>query len=279
VQPALLVRGLRRVALERGVRIYERSPVVALDRGRAAAVRTAGGQMRAERVVIAINAWSGLLRELRRSFVTVASDIVITEPVPERLAAIGLRDGISVSDSRLMVHYYRTTRDGRLAFGKGGGLLLFGADLGQRLDGPSPRAPAVAQHLRDTYSELADVPIAASWTGPIDRTFDGLPFFTSLGRADIVCGVGYSGNGVGPSVLGGRILASMALGREDEWSRCGLVRGAPRGLPPEPLRYLGGRVVQAAVARKERSQDRGHEPRWIDRRLARLAPAGLVPVE
>ena len=62
-------------------------------------------------------------------------------------------------------------------------------------------------------------------TGPID----GLPFFCTLGRPDLVCGAGFSGNGVGPSVLGGRILASMALGFDDEWAHCGLVRSPPSG--------------------------------------------------
>ena len=99
--------------------------------------------------------------------------------------------------------------------------------------------------------------MAASWTGPIDRTLDGLPFFTTLGRPDLICGAGYSGNGVGPSVIGGRILASLALGLDDEWSRCGLVRSPPRGIPPEPARYIGGTVVRGAVARKERAEDDG----------------------
>jgi hypothetical protein len=94
-----------------------------------------------------------------------------------------------------------------------------------------------------------------------------------------VCGLGFSGNGVGPTVLGGRILASMALEREDEWRRCGLVRAAPRGLPPEPLRYLGGRIVQAAVRRKEEAEDLERAPSVVDRALTRLAPAGLVPVD
>jgi putative aminophosphonate oxidoreductase len=279
VQPALLARGLRRVALERGVRIFEGSPMVGLDRGPVLRVVTARGRVRAERVVIAMNAWSARLRELRRSFVTVSSDVVLSDPVPELLAAIGLRNAISISDSRLMVHYYRPTRDRRLAFGKGGGRLVFDGRIGERFEGASPRAAWVTSSLRALYPALAGVPIAASWAGPIDRTFDGLPFFTSLGRPDLICGLGFSGNGVGPTVLGGRILASMALERADQWSNCGLVRAAPGGLPPEPLRYLGGRVVQAAVARKERAEDEARAPSWLDRRLASLAPAGLVPVD
>jgi putative aminophosphonate oxidoreductase len=279
VQPALLARGLRRVALERGVRIFEGSRMVALEREAGLGVRTPAGRVRTERVVIAMNAWAGRLRELQRSFVTVSSDLVITEPVPERLEAMGLDSAISISDSRLMVHYYRPTHDGRLAFGKGGGRLAFGSRIGAGFTGVSPRAAWVASNMHRLYPDLADVPLTTSWTGPIDRTSDGLPFFTSLGRPDLVCGLGFSGNGVGPSVLAGRILASMVLQRDDEWSRCGLVRDAPRGLPPEPLRYLGGRVVQAAVARKEQAEDAGRSPSWIDRRLVRLAPAGLVPVD
>jgi putative aminophosphonate oxidoreductase len=276
VQPALLARGLRRVAIERGVQIFERSPMVELERTGGLAVGTAGGRVRAQRVVVAMNAWSARLRELHTSIVTVSSDMVITDPAPER---VQLRDGVSVSDSRLMVHYYHRTPDGRMAFGKGGGKLLFGNRLGARFDGVSPRRDWVAGHMRALYPDLADVSIATSWTGPIDRTADGLPFFTSLGRPDLVCGLGFSGNGVGPTVLAGRILASMALGREDEWSSCGLVRDAPRGLPPEPLRYAGGRMVQAAVARKERFEDQGRRPGKLLGRVTGLAPAGLVPLD
>jgi hypothetical protein len=129
------------------------------------------------------------------------------------------------------------------------------------------------------YPELGDVPLAASWTGPVDRSLDGVPFVAELGRPDLVCAAGYSGNGVGPSALVGRVLASVALGRDDEWRTCGLVRQPPRGLPPEPLRYLGGRIVKGAVARAERAQDRGAQPAALDRRLMRLAPPGLVAVE
>lgn len=279
VQPALLARGLRRVARRLGVTVFERSPMVALERSKPLVVRTPGGSIAADRVVIAMNAWSAQLRELRRAMIVVSSDIVITDPASGELERIGWRDGASISDSRLMVHYYRTTRDGRIAFGKGGGRLGYDARVGNSFSGRSPMEPGLAARLRATYPSFAAVPIAASWTGPIDRTFDGLPFFWPVGREDLVCGAGFSGNGVGPSVLAGRILASMALGRDDDWARCGLVRPPPGGLPGEPLRYLGGRIVRGAVARKERSEDGGRRPAGIDRALARLAPAGLVPLD
>ena len=279
VQPAILARGLRRVALEHGVRVYEHSPMVGLERSHPLRVHTPGGSLRAARVVLCTNAWGARLRELRRAFVVVGSDIAITAPAPEVLAQIGWADGMSVSDSRLMVHYYRTTTDGRVALGKGGGSVVYGSRIGGLARNSAARAAGVVEALHKLYPDLAGVPIAATWNGPIDRTIDGLPFFTPLGRTDLLAGMGFSGNGVATTVLAGRILSALALGIEDEWSRCGLVRAAPSGLPPEPFRYLGGRVVRGAVARRERAEDEGRTPSQIDRSIAALAPAGLVPIE
>jgi putative aminophosphonate oxidoreductase len=280
VQPARLARGLRRVALERGVRIYEHSPMTRLDRSAPPVVHTPDGSVTADRVVIAMNAWATRLREVRGAVVVIASDVIATEPIPERLREIGWTDGLCIDDSRLLVNYYRTTLDGRLVFGQGGGTLAFGGRVGAAFDGETPRLDEVRRGLRHIYPMLADAAITHTWTGPIDRTVVGLPFFWRLGgRDDLLCGAGYSGNGVGPSRLGGDILASLALGADDEWSRCGLARGpAGRGLPPEPIRYLGGRLVREAVARKERAEDHGRRPPPRAVALAKLAPAGLVPV-
>jgi putative aminophosphonate oxidoreductase len=280
VQPALLARGLRRVALERGVRIFERSPMTRLVRSRPPRVVTARGMVTAERVVLAMNAWLAQVRELSRSLFVVGTDMVATEAVPERLADIGLTTGIAISDSRLLVNYYRTTLDGRIAFGRGGGALAIGGAIGAQFSGASQRAADVAAAFRAIYPALADVPTPVSWTGPIDRSWTGVPFFGSLdGRPDIVYGAGYSGNGVGPSYLGGRMLASLVLRLDDEWSYSAGLLPPRGGVPPEPVRHLGGLLVKAAVARKERLEDRERTPDPVTRRLAALAPAGLVPLK
>ncbi|MGH3005687.1 MAG: hypothetical protein ACRDOS_07285, partial [Gaiellaceae bacterium] len=118
------------------------------------------------------------------------------------------------------------------------------------------------------------------WGGPIDRTTDGLPFFGRLpGRARVVYGVGFSGNGVAPSLTAGRILASSALGRDDEWSGSGLNRGVPSRFPPEPFRFVGGLVVREAVRRKETREDDAKSVDPLTRAVARLAPAGFFRVE
>jgi putative aminophosphonate oxidoreductase len=282
LQPALLARGLRRVALEQGVRIFERSPMRGLRRSGTPLVRTAHGSVSAGRVVLALNAWLAQVSELSRSLFVIASDIVATPPVPERLAEIGWTDGLAISDSRLLVNYYRTTQDGRIVFGQGGGALARGGRIGRVFQGapPGDRTAHVARSFHALYPQLADVPTPIAWTGPIDRTHDGLPFFGRLGgKPDVVYGGGYSGNGVGPSYLGGRILASLALGLDDEWAAAAALLPARGGLPPEPLRYAGARIVRAAVARAERAEDAGRRPGRVTARVAALAPAGLVPLK
>ena len=134
----------------------------------------------------------------------MSSDIVATEPIPNKLKEIGYDNGLTISDSRMLVHYYRTTVDGRIAFGKGGmnGLTPYGGKLGKMFDGPSRLSNDVTEWLKWTYPKLKDVKIDSRWTGPIDRSSNGLPFFGYLdGREDIIYGAGYSGNGVGPTYL------------------------------------------------------------------------------
>ena len=280
VQPALLARGLRRTALAQGIRIFENTPMRRLKRTRPPRVVTPRGTVGADKVVIAMNAWATALPEVRRSVLVISSDVVATETFPERLKASGWADGMAISDSRALVNYYRTTLDGRVVFGAGGGFLSFANRVGRKFNGATPRAAEVAGYFRQIYPAFGDVGIASHWTGPIDRSLSGLPFFGRLGgRADILYGLGFSGNGVGPTMLGGKVLASLALEARDEWSECGLVRDSVGQFPREPVRYVGGSLVMGAKRRIERLDDRGRKPGFITRAISGLTPAGLVPVK
>jgi glycine/D-amino acid oxidase-like deaminating enzyme len=276
VQPALLARGLRRVAIEHGVRIWERSPVVEIVRGRPPVVRTAGGAVIADKVVLATNAWLSSLPELRRAILPMSSDMIATAPIPERLEEIGWSGDECVSDSHLMVHYYRTTRDGRIAFGKGGCSHAYLGQITQRFEDPGPRIARTERSFRRIYPQLGDVPITHTWTGPIDRSETNSPFFGHLDRnPDILYGVGYSGTGVGPAFLGGRILAATALDLRDEWQDSPINRG-PRSLYPyDPVRYFGGNVVRGAVLQEEADLDADRPSRPVVTALTRFIPSGL----
>ena len=280
VQPAALARGLRRAALARGVRIFENTPLTRLRGAAKPEVITPQGRVKAAKAILALNAWSIRFAPIHRAIIVVSSDIVITDAMPERLEEMGWRDGMTISDGRMLVNYYRTTRDGRIAFGKGGmnGSWPYGSQVGTKLDGPTEIADTVTSWLSWTYPALGKVRAADSWMGPIDRSKAGLPYFGALeGQPNTFYAVGYSGNGVGPSYLGGKILASLALESKDEWSECGLVRPLGRDFPPEPIRYFGGKLVRRAIARSDAAADAGTSPGPLTRYLAGFAPAGLSP--
>jgi glycine/D-amino acid oxidase-like deaminating enzyme len=278
IQPARLARALARAARDAGVRIYEQSQVAAIEYGPHTSVVLEHGSITADQVVLAVNAWAAQIPQIGAGLMVVASDVIATEPIPERLAAIGMDRGVCVSDSRRLVHYYRPTIDGRMVFGKGGGALAYNNRITPKFDHPGRRTARIRSQMIRTYPTLWDVPIADAWSGPIDYSLSGLPFFVRLDDApSVIACAGFSGDGVGPSRLAGEILAQMATGTGDG-DLPEALRKVPTGrlptgrLPPEPLRSVGGRLVYGAIVRKERAADSGLKPRRVDRLLASLDP-------
>lgn len=276
VQPALLVRGMRSVALSKGVQIFEKSGVIDIEPGSTVKVETATGYVKAKQVVLATNAWSTCIKQLSKLVVPVNSAIVVTSSISAQLEQNGWIGGESITDSQLLVNYYQTTQDSRIVYGKGTGALSFGSKISKVFSYDQDSIDLTKKDFRANYPDLKNVEIEESWTGPIDRTYDSLPVFGQLtGHDNIHYGIGWSGNGVGPSRIGGKILASLALGANDEWSNCALVNRQVRSFPPEPFRYIGGNLVRNAVIRKEANEMKGLKPYFIDLALAKFAPAGL----
>jgi glycine/D-amino acid oxidase-like deaminating enzyme len=279
VQPAHLARGLRRIAMARGIEIFENTPVIRVaseDAG--VTVETKHGRISAGQVVFAANAWMAHLPQFRSSIVVVSSDIIVTDPIPDIIKERGLANRPGSRNSRLMLNYGGRSPDGRVYLGRGGGSVAYDAHIGPEFAYSETQAREVESDFRYLYPELSDVPIARGWAGPIDRSVTALPWFGQLEDERIHYAIGYSGHGVAASAIGGRALASRLLGRQDEWTAAAdcLLRARHGRFPPEPLRYIGGALVRRAVARKELTENAGREPSWIDKKLTEFAPATIV---
>ena len=253
VQPARLSLGLRRRLLERGVRVHEHTRVGRL--GRDAVASTGSGTIRARTAVLAVNAAAAGFAGHRLSLAVASSHIVLTEPVPDVLEQLGWTGGEAVSDSRTMLHYLRTTRDGRIAFGWGGGRMGYGGRSLDRLELDAGVARRVQDNLVRFFPQLRDRAVTHAWGGPIDVSPTHLPIFGSRGA--VHHGYGFTGNGVGPSYLGGEILARLALDRTDELTRLAIVEPDRKLFPPEPLRWAGGSVIRRALIRRDQADDEG----------------------
>ncbi|MFL5845542.1 MAG: NAD(P)/FAD-dependent oxidoreductase [Solirubrobacteraceae bacterium] len=271
IQPGRLARGLRTRLIERGVRVREHSRVRALhERPGEVLVEAGTGRVRAGNAILAAGSRAVALAPLRRRLTVTSSHLVITEPVPAVLEDIGWTGGEAVSDGRHLVHYFRTTPDGRIAFGWGGGRIVCGARLQPRDDADRRLAHRVAADLVRFFPALAGRRIDHAWGGPIDASPAHLPIVDTLPGGRTHFAFGYTGNGVGPSELCGRILARMALDERDALTRLPIVGTSGRLLPPEPLRVAGGEAVRIALDRKERAEERHRVAPRAARAVARL---------
>jgi glycine/D-amino acid oxidase-like deaminating enzyme len=267
VQPARLVRALRAAVLAAGVELHEQTQAVAVADG---LVTTRRGSVRANAIVVARNAAASGWRPVRRHVTNFGSYVVLTEPVPELLAEIGWTGGEAVVDARMFLHYFRTTNDGRVLMGSGTGPIGFSGRVDARFTSDEATAARAERGLRRLLPGLDAAKVERAWGGPIDVSADHLPFFGTVPGKSIHYGLGYSGHGVGPSWLGGQILASLALGLDDEWTQSPLATRRVPFLPPEPLKRLGGGLVRAAIMACEQAEEDGKRPPFAARLAAAL---------
>jgi glycine/D-amino acid oxidase-like deaminating enzyme len=170
----------------------------------------------------------------------------------------------------MFLHYFRTTEDGRVLMGSSSGPIGGSGRIDGRFFDDAPTAARAERGLRRLLPGLAAARVEQAWGGPIDVSSDQLPFFATVPGTRIHYGAGYSGNGVGPSWLGGQILASLVLGSDDEWSRLPLAGRIPPRLPPEPVRRLGGALVRRAILSVEAADEAGRRPPLLARGVAAL---------
>lgn len=218
VQPAALVSGIARAAIQAGATIRERAEVRKIAIEPQLAVELDGEEIRPGHLVIAANAWINVLVPDAPALSSSLTYACATEPLDaDAIAALGLAAGIPFYTADLPYLWGRTTADSRVIFGSG---LVFGAPAElETLDAASGESRAVLdrleQRVRGLHPKLRDVGIPARWGGPIAFTEDGVPILGRHPRCDrILVAGGYAGHGVALSVRAGELLThAIAEGR------------------------------------------------------------------
>jgi hypothetical protein len=127
-----------------------------------------------------------------------------------------------------------------------------------------------AEDLHRMFPSFRDVPIEAGWGGPINVSGLAMPFFGTAEPGNVHYGLGFTGNGVGPSHLGGKILAGLVTGTDDPFTRLPVLTREPKRFPPEPVRSPGMMVVNGAIVRKDDTEEGGGHAGPVTRTIARL---------
>jgi glycine/D-amino acid oxidase-like deaminating enzyme len=270
VDPARLAWGLREAALADGVRIHEHTQVTRLGRdGHGAVLETPAGRLRAERVLLATNAYRPLIRAIRRYVVPVYDYVLVTEPLStEQRRAIGWERRQGVSDSGNRFHYYRLTPgpEPRILWGGYEAIYHFGNGMRPELEDHAPTFELLASNFAATFPQLDGIRFTHRWAGAIDTCSRFcVTFGTALGGR-VAYAVGYTGLGVVASRFGARAALDLLHGRDTELTRLRLVRTRPIPFPPEPLRYAAIQLTTNALVRAdERGGRRGPWLRVLDR--------------
>ena len=267
VDPAKLVRGLKRLAKDLGVQVFERSPATRVEeKDEGVQVTTAGGQVRADRGVLCLNAYSRNFPQLRPYVLNFYAYIILTEPLSdEQWGRIGWNKRQGVEDRRTFLHFPRPTADGRILWG--------GLHTPLRSDGPHSRYDgnegvfAELEHsFRWTFPQLEELGFTHRWGGPLGITRRFLPAVGWLDGHRLAFGFGYNGHGVGPSRLAGEILRDLLLERHTELTDLFFVRRKPLPWPGGRLRDRVLTTAMDAMYRADKAQRREPLPlRLVDR--------------
>ncbi len=263
VEPARLAWGLRAAALSQGVRLYEHTPVGALDtEGNRVVLRTPYARVRADRVVLATNGFPSLLRRLRPYTVPVYDYVLVTEPLsPAQLATLGWRHRQGVSDAGNRFHYYRLTRDDRVLWGGYDAVYHYGSRIDGRLDQRPVTFARLAGHFAETFPQLADVRFTHRWGGVIDTSTRFCAFYGLARRDRVGYALGFTGLGVGATRFAADVVLDLLEGADTERTRLSMVRRRPVPFPPEPLRSAGIAMTQWSLGRADR--DGGRRNLWL----------------
>lgn len=203
LHPLNLCVGEARAAASLGVRIFEQSPVLEIEHGKRPKVVTANGQVSADSVVLAGNAYSRLEpRQLSNLVFPAGSYIIATEPLPQALANEINPLDVAVCDLNTVVDYYRLSADRRLLYG--GACNYSGRD-------PANIEAYIRPRMERIYPQLKGIRVEFEWGGKIGIVLNRV---IAVGRLDgnVYYCQGYSGHGVCGTHLMGEVMADAIAG-------------------------------------------------------------------
>lgn len=273
VNPAQLARGLKRLTMSMGVRVYENTPGILVkqtDNGKTL-VKTDQGEVTAEHVVLTTNAWARHFPQFRRKVIPLYTYIVLTEPLTaEQWATVGWQGRHGIEDKRNYVHYYRPTADGRILWGGSDGIVYRNLNIKPQFDRNEAVFSQLEKTFRLTFPQLEDVSFTHRWGGPVAITIPFVPYFGTLATGNIHYGFGYNGHGVAPSHTGGLILRDLVMGRDSELTDLLFVRSNEKLFPPQPILWLGAALTRKLLLKQDRDMEKGRKGGEMDPFLLRL---------
>lgn len=254
-----LLRALRPVLLSKGVALHEDTPVLRVEEGRTITLTTPHGEVRAAAVVLATNGYTPRLGYFKDGILPLHSHVLATEPLDAGArAALGWGDVSGFSDDNDRIAYGSMTPAGELVFG-GGSNAAYAYLYGNRTSYPgSPDSAgaafdAIRRRLLGYFPGAERLRIAYRWTGTLGVTMSRVCSMGVRGEhRNVYYALGYSGHGITLANLAGRVLCDIYAGDDARWRDLPFYMRPLRGIPSEPLRWIGYHAYTKLTGRSPR---------------------------
>jgi len=254
LNPAKQARGLKKIIEENKVKVYERTPVIEIKRNKKFLLKTPNGFVESEKIVLATNAYSHLIPELKRKQCPVFTYIVLTEPLQEKhFNQIGWKNRQGIEDSKNLVHYYRLTKDNRLLMGGRDVSIAFGSNMNK--DYNEKTFKQLEEDIVRTFPCLGGVKITHRWGGPVSITLDLAPAIGFFGDKNAIYSIGCIGHGVSLTHMNGWTIAELLLEKETERTNMFFVNRKVIPFPPEPIRILVNSAIKGYLRIEDKLTD------------------------
>lgn len=215
LHPLNLCAGEAAAAQSLGATIFEQSPVTGIRHGARPVVETADGSVKADKVILAGNAYLGRTEpRLYGRVIPAGSYMLATEPLGASRAAELLPPDMAYCERTVGLNYFRLTPDKRLLFG--GMCNYSGRD-------PKDITAALRPKLKKIFPQLAGVRCDYEWGGKIAISINRIPQFGRI-QGNTYYAQGYSGHGVAPTHLAGKMLADVVAGDAEQFDVLAKVR-------------------------------------------------------
>lgn len=244
VNPAKLVRGMKKLVEGMGADIKEQTLVRRIRAGAIHEVETELGTIKAPILVLATNAYSHHLGFFKSGTLPVGAYNIATAPLSNnQLGDIAWRSGRSVSTAKdNSFNYLLMSEDNRIVIG--GSEFPYYANDGLSSGNNRTVHGKLEKDLFAIFPQLEGLAIDYKWGGTVCMTRDRTPSVGVMGEhKNIYYGVGYNGSGVSFSHIAARIMADLIAGEKTAFSDYYLVNRPLPYLGPRSFRHLGFKLL------------------------------------
>jgi glycine/D-amino acid oxidase-like deaminating enzyme len=238
VNPVKLILSVGELAKKRGVEVYENTPVMKIEPGSQVKVHLQYGTVQTSALILATNAYTSNLGIFKQRIIPVHSHTIVTAPLTDHQVESLWKGREPIADMANMFVGFHLTADNRVLCAGKDGFYYYGGSIDTGKG--HPIYDVLVQSLRNHLPALSDIPVTHHWVGTVGVTLDMVPTIGAIGpHQNIFFGGGYSGHGIGPGFLFGKLLSKIYAGEPIDPVFEFALNRKPPWIPPEPFTSAG----------------------------------------